>query len=77
MKLLANRAKVMSQLRMEFLHVVRDENLAKDPTPTDLASIQEIRVREEISSMVLFGCILHSYVCVFSLLQQTQTFFSI
>jgi hypothetical protein len=40
MKLLTNRVEIMGQLEMEFLHV-RDENIAKDLTRTDLASIKK------------------------------------
>jgi hypothetical protein len=48
MKLLANRVEIMGQFRTKFLHTW-DENIAKDTTRIDLASVEQIG--EERSSL--------------------------
>jgi hypothetical protein len=62
MKLLANRVDIMGQLKTKFLHLW-DENIAKDPTRTDLESIKEIREEK-----IFFGCIMHCGNSIFGLL---------
>jgi hypothetical protein len=56
MKLLANRVEVVGQPQTKLLHVW-DENIAKDPTRTALASVEQIQ-----EETIFFGCICSTMV---------------
>jgi hypothetical protein len=69
MKLLANRIRIMEQLKSKLL-TIHAANVVKDPT-TDLASEEEIK-----EEMAFFAKILHCYDSAFGLLRRTRTIFS-
>jgi hypothetical protein len=60
--------KLMGQLEVKLLHVVWDENFAKDPRRTYLAFAKEIR-----EEMIFFGHIVHCSDSNLGLLRQART----